>query len=151
MSDFTAAKRNRELNTLTFLNKAPNVFYFEVHIVLVGARANLYFLDGARGRALFRIVSLLLERVAILIEIGDAAYRRLRSRCDLDQIEALGLGNADGFAKWQDADLGPIDIDYADFRGSDLVIDLDRGFSGWWGSEISTNNAPPAVVTLSGC
>jgi hypothetical protein len=105
MSDFTAAKRNRELNTLTFLNKAPNVFYFEVHIVLVGARADLNFLDGARGRALFRIVSLLLERVAILIEIGDAAYRRLRSRCDFDQIEALGLCDANGFANRQDADL----------------------------------------------
>jgi hypothetical protein len=105
MSDFTAAKRNRKLNTLTFLNKAPNVFYFEVHIVLVGACANLHFLDRARGRALFRIVSLLFERVTILIEIGDAAYRRLRSRCDFDQIEALGLCDANGFANRQDADL----------------------------------------------
>jgi hypothetical protein len=50
-------------------------------------------------------VSLLFERVTILIEIGDAAYRRLRSRCDFDQIEALGLCDANGFANRQDADL----------------------------------------------
>ena len=81
------------------------MLYFEIDVVFVGARANLYFLDRARRRAFFRIMTLLFQRVAILVEVGDAADRRLRSGSNFDQVEPLGLRYANGFANWQDADL----------------------------------------------
>jgi hypothetical protein len=149
MGNLTSAKGNRQLNTIAFLNKAPDVLYFEVHIMRIGARANLHFLDGARSRALFGIVGLLLQRVAILVEVGDAAYRRRRVGRHLDQVQSLRFGHADGFAQPQDADLGAVNVDDADFRGADLLVDLDCRFSGWRGSEISTNNAPPAAIAAS--
>jgi hypothetical protein len=81
------------------------MLYFEIDVVFVGPRANFHFLDRARSRALFRIVSLLLERVAILVEVGDAADRRLRGGSNLDQVESLGFRDANGFANGQNADL----------------------------------------------
>src|ERR1019366_1536897 len=115
----------------------------------IGPRANLHFLDGAGGRALFGVVGLLLQRVAILVEVGDAAYGRRRRGGHLDQVQSLGFSHANSFAQPQDADLRAVDIDDADFRGADLLVDLDRRFSGWRGSEISTNKAPPAAIAAS--
>jgi len=129
MGDLTTAKRNRQLNTIAFLNKAPDVLYFEVHIVGIGARADLDFLDGARGRALFRVVRLLLLRVAIFVEVRDATDGRGRVGRHLDQIQSARFGDADSFAQRQDADLGAVDVDDADLGRANLIVDLDRGFS----------------------
>jgi hypothetical protein len=145
MGNLTTAKRNRQLNTIAFLNKALDVLYFEVHIMGIGARANLHFLDGAGGRALFGVVGLLLLRVTILVEVGYAADRRVRVGRDLDQVESLRFGRADRLAQAEDAYLGAVYVDDADFRRADLLIDLDRRFSRWRGSEISSDNAPPAA------
>jgi hypothetical protein len=129
MSNLTSAERNGQLNTIAVLNKAPDVLYFEVHIMGVGARADLHFLDRTRGRALLGVVGLLLLRVPILVEIGDASYRRVRIARNLDQVQTLALGDTNRLAQRQDADLGAVDIDDAYFRGANLVVDLDRGFS----------------------
>jgi hypothetical protein len=45
--------------------------------------------------------------------------------------------------------LRAVNVDDADLGGADLVVDLDRGFSRWRGSEISANNAPPAAKAAS--
>src|SRR5215475_3631617 len=61
MGYLTTAKRNRELNTLAFSNKAADVLNLEVHIVHRGPRAHLDFLDRVGGRVTLGVVLLLLE------------------------------------------------------------------------------------------
>jgi hypothetical protein len=94
---------------------------------------------------LLGIVRLFLLRVAILVEVGDAANRRRCGRRNLDQVEAARLGDFDRLAQRQDSDLRAVGVDYTDFLRANQVVDADRGLPRGWGSEISTNKAPPAA------
>src|SRR5207244_8283393 len=47
MGYLTPTKRNRELNTLTFADKAPDVLHFEFDIVFFGQRPHFHFLNSA--------------------------------------------------------------------------------------------------------
>jgi hypothetical protein len=49
------------------------------------------------------VVLLLLERVPVLVEIGDATDRRLGGRGYLDQVQASPFCDAQGFSDRQDA------------------------------------------------
>src|SRR5882757_6460167 len=112
MSYLPAAKRNRELNKLAFTNKAPDVLDFELDVVFFGPRSHLDFLDRRGGRMALGVMGLLLLRVTVLVEIGDAANRRLSRRRDLDKVQATAFGHADRLAGAQNSDLTAVDVDY---------------------------------------
>src|SRR5580698_9577142 len=77
MGYLAAAKRNRELNTLTLSYKASDVRNFELNVMLARQRTHLDFFDCAGRCAALGVVGLLLLRVAILVVIGNAADRRI--------------------------------------------------------------------------
>jgi hypothetical protein len=92
---------------------------------------------------LLGIVRLFLLRVPILVEVGDATNRRRGGRGNLDQVKAARLGNLDSVAQRQDSDLRAVGVDYTDFLSANQVINPNRGLSRGWGSEISSDKAPP--------
>jgi hypothetical protein len=51
----------------------------------------------------FGVVLLLLERVPVLVEIGDATDRRLGGRGYLNQVQTSAFCDAQGFGDRQDA------------------------------------------------
>jgi hypothetical protein len=137
------AKRNRELNTLAIFNKAPDMLHFEVDVVHGGARAHLHFLDSARRGMALGVVLLLLQRVPVLVKIGDAADGRFRRGRDFDQVEPLGLGNPECFRDGKDSDLRSVSVDDSYLGRANKTIDPNRGFSRWGNSKISANMTPP--------
>ena len=128
MCNRAAPERNGELNTVTLSNKALDVRSFEVDIVLPGRRAHLHFLDHADG-VFLGVVRFFLLRVAIFVEVGDSAYRRIGRSGDFDQVQAAGLGNFDCLAQRQDSDLAAVGVDYTDFLSADQVVNANRGLS----------------------
>jgi len=84
---------------------------------------DLLDLAGAVLVLLFLLGQLVLE----LSEVGDAADGRIGGRGDLDEVEAVGLGAADGFVRLEDAELlaGGADDD-AYLAGADTVVDADE-------------------------
>jgi len=115
MRNLPAPKRNGELNTLAVANKAPDMLYLEIDIMLVSQRAHLNFLDGAGRRAALGVMRFLLLRIAVFVEISDPAHRRLCGRRDLDQVEPARLGQPDRVAELQDTGLFAVGVDYPDF------------------------------------
>lgn len=128
MGNRAATERNGELNTVTLSNKALYVRSFEVDVVLPGRRSHLHFLDHADG-VFLGVVRFLLLRVAVLVEIGDAAHRRVGGGRDLDQVQAAALRDSDSFAQRQDSDLRAVGVDYADFLRANQAVDPNRGLS----------------------
>ena len=72
------------------------------------------------GLGLALLLLQLEEEFAVIL---DAADRRLGIRRDLDEIEASGLGLHHGIGDRDNADLGPVLINQADGRNSNLIID----------------------------
>jgi hypothetical protein len=113
MGDLPAAKPNGKLNTLPFSDKAPDVLYFEIDIVLFGPRAHLYFFNRAGAGATLGIVRLLFLRVPVFVEVGDAAYGRIRLRRHLHQVKAPAFSDLQGLGHAHDSDLPAVEVDYA--------------------------------------
>jgi hypothetical protein len=111
---------------MTLSNKALDVRSFEVHIVLPGRRSHLHFLDHADG-VFLGVVRFLLLRVAVLVEVGDAAHGRISRRRDFDQVQAAALRNFDRLAQRQDSDLAAVGVDDTDLLRANQVIDANRG------------------------
>jgi hypothetical protein len=76
---------------------------------------------------LLGVVRLFLLRVAVLVEVGDAAHGRIGRRRDLDQVQPAALRNFDSLAQRQDSDLAAVGVDYTDLLRANQVIDANRG------------------------
>src|SRR5258705_481459 len=86
------------LNFVAALEPFTGMLHTIVVVVVIGAGPKLDLLDGDRYLLLLRFVGLLLRFVLKLSEIDDAANWRIGSGCDLDKIQSLFSGGADGIA-----------------------------------------------------
>src|SRR5262249_21239098 len=120
--DLAAAEHHREPDLVAALEEAPDMLHLEVHVVLLGLGPELDFLGLDLGRALALLLLLLRFLVLVLAVIHDPADRRKRARRDLDQIEALFLGEAQRLVRWHDAKLLFLEDD-PDLRDADAVVD----------------------------
>src|SRR5579862_7369880 len=127
MGYLPAAKRNCNLNTMTFSNKAPDMTNFEVDIVLVGKRPHLNFFDNRRGGAALGVVRFFLLRVTVLVEVHHAADRWMGGGRDLDQIEIAAFRQPDSVASAHDSGLSAVSVDHSHLRRADGLIHANRG------------------------
>jgi hypothetical protein len=89
------------------------------------------------------VVLFLLDRVAVLVEIRDSAYRRLGRGGDFDEVKATTLGNLERFAGRHDSDLASVNVDHSHLGRADMLVNADLGLSGRGNSEMPTDKSPP--------
>src|SRR5271166_4911011 len=92
---------------------------------------------------------LLLLRVSVLVEIHYATDRRIRCRCDFDQVQRSRLCQPERVLDFQYAGLTAVGIDYSNLLRPDELVHPYRRLPGWWDAKISTNNAPPRGCCFS--
>jgi hypothetical protein len=101
-------------------------FRFVIVVVNVDAELDLFYGDGLL--VLFRFALFFLLLVEKFPIVHDAADRRLRGGGNFDQIQILTAGQLQRFVGRQDADLSTFIVDYADFAGSNAVVNSDKTF-----------------------
>src|SRR5439155_19250191 len=97
----------------------------EVEVVLLGLRPHLDFLDQDRRLLLARFLQPPGLRVLVLAEIHDAAHRRLRLGCDLDEVELLLPRGLERLLDGHDAELRPVGADDPNLPHPDSLVDTD--------------------------
>ena len=93
--------------------------------MIVGLRAELDLLDLDDRLIAAGLRLLLLFLVLVLAEVEDLAYRRLRLRVDLDEVEPLLLCFAKRFVGLKNPEHASVGVDDADFGNADAVIDAN--------------------------
>lgn len=126
MCNLAPAKVDRSFYLVSLMKQPRGVVLLELVIVLVGARPELYFLDG--NKSLFGLCFLLflLLLVLELAEVDYSADRRLSLRGDLDEVQALAARDFDRLLRRHYAELIAVVIDDADFTNADALIDAHR-------------------------
>ena len=122
MSHLASAKHDDESDLVAFFEEAPDVLHLEVHVVLVGLRPELDLLRLEGRHALLLLLLLLRLFVLELAVVHDPAHRRNGSWRDLDEIEALVLGDAQRLIRRHDAELLAF-VDDAHLLGTDALVD----------------------------
>ena len=97
-----------------------------VVIVIVHVDAELHFLDGNRLLVLLSFALALFLLVEILPVIHDAAYRRVRSGRDLNQVQVLFAGFLERLEGRHDSNLLAFIINHADFACPDALVCADK-------------------------
>lgn len=114
---------NRRLNLIAFGQPLARVFHAIAVIVIVGAGAKLYFLDGYDDLFLLRLIGLFLGEVLKLAIVDDFANGWLGVRRDLDQIHALFARRANGVTGIHDSELFTVFGNDADLGHANALVD----------------------------
>jgi hypothetical protein len=109
------------------LEKADDVVFLEVEVVLVDARAELHLLDDDDLLLLLGLALLLLFLEEELAVVHDLADGRVRRRRDLDQVEVFLASHLLRLGDRYDSDLLAVCVDQTDFRGTDQIVDAVLG------------------------
>ena len=128
MGHLTAAKTQRSLDLVAFLQKPDGLVLFGLVVMLVDRDREFDFLDGDdlllfAGRS-FALVFLVEEFAVIL----NAANRGHGVGRDLYQVEAALAGNFESFKRWENAELFSIFVYDANFTRAYPIIDADKLF-----------------------
>jgi hypothetical protein len=125
VSNLASAKVDSRFYLVPLVKQPGGIVLLKLVIMLVGARPELYFLDG--DESLFGLGFLLffLLFVLVLTEVDYSADRRLSLRRDLDQIQALPARDLDRLLRRHYAELIAVIIDDADFTNSNPLIDAN--------------------------
>ena len=124
MCHLASAETNRYLNFVTLLKELPRSSDLRIEIVRIDVRghADLLDLHDMLLPAGFLLAAGLL--ITILSVINDLAYRRMRRRRNLDQVDTVFLRLLIGFTRRHDAELLTFRSDQPDFLVAYLFIDL---------------------------
>src|SRR6266571_2671356 len=109
-------EHDRDLDLRALVEKALDVALLGVVVVNSDLRSELDLLEKNGDLMLAGELRLLLLLVAVLAVIHDARDRRIRLRCDLDEIEILRLGVFESFLRVLDPDLTAVLIHEANLR-----------------------------------
>ena len=124
VGDLAAAEHHGEAHLVARLEEAPDMLHLEVHVVALGLGAELDLFDLDRRRVLAGLLLLLGLLVLVLAVIHDPAHRREGARRDLDEIQALLLGDPDRLVGRQDAELlATVFDDDSHLGDADAVVD----------------------------
>ena len=128
--ELASAEADRDLELVALVEELRRRADLRVDVVLVDLRRDPDLLPGHRALLLLGVLGLLLELVAVLPEVEDAAHRRLGRRRDLDEVVPLFLRLRERARRGHDAQLLPVQSDEADGRDADLIVDpqLGRGY-----------------------
>ena len=124
VSDLPSTKKNRHLRLVLLGEKTLDVADFHLKIVLVGLRANLYFLYLDYGLFLFGFLGPLVLLVFELSVIHYLANRRIGVRGHFDEIQMLQCGQFQCFSDRNNSKLLAVMADHPDFRTSNLFIHI---------------------------
>src|SRR5690349_6744666 len=120
------AKPDRGLHFVAFLQPLTRMFHAVVVVVVVGAGAKLYFLDGDCDLLLLRLIGLLLRLVLVLAKVDDPANGRIGVGSNLDQVQTLFAGGTNGISHVHDAPLLFFVANHAHFRYANSFLNSDR-------------------------
>ena len=122
--NFAATEDHGDLDLVLFVDEPLDVVQFGVQVVFTGFRPyfNLFYLK----RALLFFGFLLFFGLFLFIApiVHYLAYGRVRVGRNLDQIQSVVAGNGKCFICRYDAYLFPVRIDYPDFLGPDVFVDI---------------------------
>src|ERR1041384_5608867 len=114
---------HRRFDLVAVFQHARRIVLLEGVIVFVCARAELDFLDGDEGLLGFGLFLLLLLLVLPLAEVDDAANRRLRLWCDLDQIKPFAAGDLQRLSSRHASKSRPVAVKRTNLGPADALID----------------------------
>ena len=124
--DRASAEEDIRLHFVTFLKELLGVLELEVVVVIIGLRAETDLLHLLLLLVRLRFLLLLFLRIEELLVVNHPAYRRIRRRSYLDQVEVLFVGYTHSLLERVDA-LLYIVADEANLGHTfDLVIDTVR-------------------------
>ncbi len=100
------------------------LFGFVIVVIHVDTELHFFYYDRFLmflGLALFLL--LLVQELSV---VHNPAYGRLRRRRNLYQIQVAFAGHFQRFVGRQDADLFAFIVNYADFPGTNALVDADK-------------------------
>ena len=128
MRHFAATEAQRHLRLVAFLEELDQLAELDLVVALVGARAELDFLDLDLLLLELRLVRFLLLAVAELAVVHQLADRRHRERRDLHQVHVCLFGEPERFDHRLDAQLVTVFRYQSHLRGGDFPVDALRSF-----------------------
>src|SRR6266478_9148759 len=142
MRQLAPAEPHGHLDLVAFLDEFDHAAHFYIVIVVVDARAKLYFLDLDDFLLFASFVFLFLLFVFELAEIEDFANRRIGAGRDLDEVQA-GIGSHCERFTAPDNPYHPAAlVDKADAQNGDLLVDArplaGGGHVHWWSGYVDS-------------
>ena len=141
MGDLSSSEKDRNLDPVLFIDKAPDMVNFEVNVVLTGTRSKLDFFDHHLGLMLLGLLHFLFLQVAELAVIHDTADRRRGVGRNFNQVKLLVKRGPEGLAQRPNPNLLPVGVDDPDFPRTNLLVDPRSRFFRY--------DAPPERVNES--
>ncbi len=128
MGHLAAAEAQRHFRLVAFVEELDQLADLDLVVALVGAGAELDFLDLDLLLLELGLVRLLLLAVAELAVVHQLADRRHRERRDLHQVHVRFLGEAQRLHDCLDAELVTVFRYQTHLRGGDFPVDALRSF-----------------------
>lgn len=123
MRDFTAAETDGQLHLVAVIQKLLDVAKLGLEIMLVNRRAQTDFFDIHNLLVLAGFLVFLLQFIAELPVIHNAAYRRFGGWSDIDKIKVRVRRELHRFTERLDSQLLSVSADQTNFFGSNFLID----------------------------
>src|SRR3954447_1306462 len=135
MRRLATPEHDRDLYLGALVQEALDVSLLGVVVMDADLRAELDLLDVDLALVLPSLLRLLFLLVLVLAVVHDLRDRRVGLRCNLDEVEILGVGVLPGFVSGLDSELSSIGVDQADIatRMFSLMRVVSR-LTGRWGS-----------------
>lgn len=125
MCDLSSSKMNGCLHLVAVMKYPHRVVFLELIIVLVGAWAELNFLDGNKSLLLLRLFLLLFLLILPFAEVDNSANRRLSLRRNLDEIQTLTASNLYRLLRRHYSELRALVVDDANLTHSNTLVHAD--------------------------
>ena len=119
---FAAAKAQRHLDLVAFVEETADRAHLHFVVVVVDARPQFDFLDLHHLLTLARLRGLFLLEKAVFAEIEDLADRRGRVGDDFDQVERGFFGEPLGVCEIDDAVIVSLGVNELNLYGANVAI-----------------------------
>src|SRR6185436_6165895 len=146
MRNLTPAKVNRRFHLVSVVENSHGVVLLKIVVVLVGARSELYLLDGDKSLFGFCLFLFLLLLVLKLAEVDDPADRGLSLWRNFNQVQSLAPSNLDRLLRRHNSELGAVLIDHTHFADAYALVDSNRRSTV---SSVSESSSLKAADSLS--